>query len=437
MFRSAAGGSGCNEIIRDLAFMINHEPSVQSALRLMQSFCLVGGVQLKYGGTTPPTPRFAQHLQRHFLPFCRDAIESFLTVGFAPYRIRTTETGARVPELLPLGTYTWYVARNVNNMGQWGTVMEAAPGATAPKKGQEPFLRYEINSMYCSDPIHIHVFVPPQALFLCSSPLASLLACYGHLLNKRECAYRADQFNSQPSMVMERLTKIPLNDVIKQGQGIVQPEAKGKNREQARSSADVMNNVHNVVDDLRSRSRLPQETVTVVAPTDYSVHSLDHVLSPQEMLREELSFTRQVAMSCGIPCAMLLQGGGSIGASATSASNTNAWAEGIEGSNRLLLDTCRCMNMHIEEMLYAVYKQIYGVQHGHPPVFKLPLVPTIPFEQLMLAHESQLVDDACFSRMLEATWGVSLSKNADGVRQKKQKAEFDLPFRDKKETPAK
>ena len=48
------------------------------------------------------------------------------------------------------------------------------------------------------------------------------------------------------------------------------------------------------------------------------------------MLREELSFTRQVAIGCGIPCAMLLQGGGSIGASATSASNTNAWAEGIE-----------------------------------------------------------------------------------------------------------
>jgi hypothetical protein len=178
----------------------------------------------------------------------------------------------------------------------------------------------------------VHVFVEPQAFFLCSSPLASLLACYEHLLNKRECAYHADKFNSQPSVVMERHTKVPLNGIVQSGAVLTEPEKKGKIGQDQQAVEGEMNVLHTTFESLRTRTHMPHDTVTVVAPTDYAVHSLDRVLSPQEMLREELSFTRQVAISCGIPCAMLLQGGGSIGASATSASNTNAWAEGIEVS---------------------------------------------------------------------------------------------------------
>jgi hypothetical protein len=37
---------------------------------------------------------------------CRDAIQSFLAVGFAPYRLRRIENGARVPEVLPLVRFT-------------------------------------------------------------------------------------------------------------------------------------------------------------------------------------------------------------------------------------------------------------------------------------------------------------------------------------------
>ena len=427
---SSNSGSECHQIVRELAFMINHEPAVQSALKLMQAYCLVGGIQLKYGGTTPPTPRFTEHLNKHFVPFCRDAIESFLTVGFAPYRIRTCENGSKVPELLPLGTYSWYVAKNLNNMAM-------SVGEKRKTSSTAPFLRYEINSMYCDAPVYVHVFVPPHALFLCSSPLASLLACYEHLKNKRDCAYRADKFNSQPTLIMEKHTKVALNALADRGVPLSDMENRGTDGDIAGKRMGNMRMMHDTMDSFQPRTHLPTETVMVMAPQDHAIHSLDHVLSPQEMLREELSFTRQVALSCGIPCAMLLQGGGAIGASATSASNTNAWAEGIEGSNRLFLDTCRNMNGHLERLLFEIYRGIYGINHARPPTFKLPLVPTIPFEQLMVAYTAQLVDDKSFSRILEATWGVPLSQDASSIRAKQQKAEFDLPFRDKKETPAK
>jgi hypothetical protein len=54
----------------------------------------------------------------------------------------------------------------------------------------------------------------------------------------------------------------------------------------------------------------------------------------------------------------------------------------------------------------------------------------------VLAHKSELIDDNNCSLMLEATWGVGLGKQARSLREREQKAEYDLPFRDKKETPA-
>jgi hypothetical protein len=408
--------------------MTHDEPTVQGAIRLIQGACLAGGMQLKYGHT-PPTPRFAQHLRRHYLPFCRDVIASFLTVGFAPYRIRVTETGARVPELLPLGSYTWFIARNMNNIGQWG-------GENANTNNKHlPFLRYEINSMYCSDPIHVHTFSPPPSSFLCSSPLSSLLSVYEHLRTKRECCQRADRFNCNPSIVMEQHTKLSMNDLAKSGQALLDPEVKGRNAEKRVTSENQMRQMHDTLAHLQQRTHLPEDTVTLVAPTDYAIHSLDHVLSPQEMIREEMAFGRLVALCLGIPPSMLLQGASSVGLSSSAGNSAGSWAEGFEGSNRLLVDTCRHINMCLEDLMQNVHKLVYGSDQVHPATFQFPVVPTVPFEQLMTAYQAQLVDDANFSLILEATWGMALSQQARAVREQQQKAEYVLPFRDKKQTP--
>ena len=44
------------------------------------------------------------------MPLEQDAIASALTVGFVPYRFRV-EHNHRLPEVLPMGTYTWSVVR--------------------------------------------------------------------------------------------------------------------------------------------------------------------------------------------------------------------------------------------------------------------------------------------------------------------------------------
>ena len=88
------------------------QAAVKQAICLLQQHCLSGGLTVRFGNDRGPTEHFKQHIQRVFVPFCREAIQSFLVVGFVPYRVRKLRDGCNVPEVLPLGTYSWSVTRD-------------------------------------------------------------------------------------------------------------------------------------------------------------------------------------------------------------------------------------------------------------------------------------------------------------------------------------
>ena len=72
------GGSGatlgaggiCNEYVRVISKMIYDEPCVFGLISMLQSFCLRHGMHIRWGNT-PPTPSFQEHIQKHYVPFCR------------------------------------------------------------------------------------------------------------------------------------------------------------------------------------------------------------------------------------------------------------------------------------------------------------------------------------------------------------------------------
>jgi len=405
------------------------------AVRILTSHCLGGsGIQLKYGHLGP-SPNFQKYLSKYFHPFCKDAILSYLAVGFVPYRIRKNEKGAKVPEVLPLGTYTWYVARSSQaTLGTpWddlGKTSEAAQ-STEESEASMPLLKYVVHSAYCKEDIHVYPFSSPQILFSCTSPFSSLVQPYMLLCHKRECMVRADGFNCQPSVVLEHQDKILLNDVSNSGFAIQNSkDMDGKNNFDYRNMGDRQVMLQTLIEESKNMSHLPKESVAFVAPKNHSVHGLDRVLTPQELLKDELQFNRLVAMACGIPIALLMQGSQSLGIGSGGSGSKDSWAENTEASNRILLDTCRSINRHLEQMLHEIHGSIYGGEGN--PTFSIPVVPVIPFEQLMLAYDNMLIDDKHFSMILQSCWGFSLSDDAVKARVEKRKAEYVLPFRDKK-----
>ena len=435
-----------DDSIRLLAVMMRDEPVVRQGIRMVQSHCLSGGISLRFGDEAP-TPSFLRHVEFYYTEFCRHAIEAFMAVGFAPYRIREVSSGARVPEIMPIGSYGWCVTPTASGRPQptqWIATVDGRLPTTkdakraAPPTRSGPLLSYDVSSTYCEEPIHVYAFVQPHPLYACNSSMASVLPTYRSLCHKRECVARADGFNCQPGMVLEQQDALRINDMANSGQAISQPVDEVIGRLNGdKDTIGVRQRVHyELFDEFRSYSHLPEESVAVVAPINHTVRNLERVTTPLDLSVAELSFSRRVASALGLPETMLLQGAHAVGARSSAMGGTPGWAECAENSNRQILDLCRHVNMHLQRLMCEAYERIYGVVPRNEPVFRMVTVPTFGLEQLLQVWNARLIDDGAFSAMLEATWGAPLGERALDAREEQRKAEYELPFRDRVATPS-
>lgn len=86
------------------------EPILRQAFSIIENVCLSHGVTAAEGGRTV-SGEFQTHLNAHWVPFLASAIHAMHVYGFVPWRVRRLDdrSGARVPEVLPPGTFRWTV----------------------------------------------------------------------------------------------------------------------------------------------------------------------------------------------------------------------------------------------------------------------------------------------------------------------------------------
>lgn len=413
--------SDTSETVHALARMLQDEAAVRQAICILQQHCLSGGLTVRFPGNVAPTPHFARHIQRVFVPFCREAIQSFLVVGFVPYRIRTLSDGCQVPEALPLGTFSWCVSRdptllpkswffdrqnqqmNVNDLNK-----NTNPTTNNKKmRTSGPLLSYEVHTSFTDQPPMIYTFTTPSTLYPCTSALSSLMRSYDMLCHKRGCMLRADMYNSKPSLVFEEQYHGNPTQAAEKGSAIQNSvdEISDAQRERKKGMGTRQNLHYDIFNEARARSQLPEESVTLVAPINHSVHSLDKALSPQDLNREELGFMRLIAVAVGLPPALLLQGSAVIGTAAVSTSAaTMGWADSAESSNRQLIETCNHINGHLQMLLEDIYCAIYPT--SGVPRFNLRALPTLCLEQLSSVFDARLIDDDVFSSILKVSFFI-------------------------------
>jgi len=189
------------------------------------------------------------------------------------------------------GTYSWYIARDpVGVPTAWYSSMDVPFGTKPavavgearkpPPPADKPILRYEVTSVYSTSHVSVYTFTQPQSLFTCSSQLSALIEPYIALCHKRACMRRADMYNSQLSAVFEKQHRGTAKDQADTGGGVGTEES-GKIIAMKEGLENYQKLQYEVLSSLKSFSNLPDDTVTIFAPTNYSVHSLDKVISPQ------------------------------------------------------------------------------------------------------------------------------------------------------------
>ncbi len=55
---------------------------------------------------------------RYYLPFAESAIRYFFALGFVPWRLRRISSGNVVPEVVPLGMFTWSIDSITNRIAK-------------------------------------------------------------------------------------------------------------------------------------------------------------------------------------------------------------------------------------------------------------------------------------------------------------------------------
>ena len=63
---------------------------------------------------------------RYYTPFVENAIRYFFTLGFVPWRLRKISSGDVVPEIIPLGIFTWTIESMGSRQNKGGGAMATA-----------------------------------------------------------------------------------------------------------------------------------------------------------------------------------------------------------------------------------------------------------------------------------------------------------------------
>lgn len=112
----------------------NQDPVMQHCLKTLQGICLSQGIHMGKKKDTSAiyshnkaqeatesgaTEAFQRHLEKYYLPFCMEAIRCFFICGFVPWHVRRLHsTGDLVPEIVPLGTFTWNIELRSQRMNR-------------------------------------------------------------------------------------------------------------------------------------------------------------------------------------------------------------------------------------------------------------------------------------------------------------------------------
>jgi hypothetical protein len=185
--------------------LVNQEPTLTHAFRIIQSQVLQGQLRLQVNGTLA-SPAFMRFAQEHYIPFCKESIKAMYTYGFVPWHFRLLRSGDSVPAVLPAGTFTWSIIHND------GVNMDCDYGDDATKT-----LLYDIKLLnagndLCREDVFIFETTPPtwnisQGSRIRSSypsPLSHIIADYKNLRTAMNNKAHADAWNSQAHIITKQ-----------------------------------------------------------------------------------------------------------------------------------------------------------------------------------------------------------------------------------------
>jgi hypothetical protein len=180
--------------------LVTHEPTVLQCFGIVEATCMAQGLLCRVGGA-PCTDEFQRFVDRHYIPFCRQAIRACFTYGFVPWYVRKLESGDQIPQVLCNGTFHWRTE----------IPSRAGPALRQQRDCGPVAYRVQITAPIdlTDDDVEIFVHTPPSfdvsvnsMLYATPpSPLSHVLVDYKHLRQAQIRRSHADAWNTTAKLV--------------------------------------------------------------------------------------------------------------------------------------------------------------------------------------------------------------------------------------------
>jgi hypothetical protein len=334
--------------------LLTSEPFMQECLQLIENMCLSRELNFTLNGAQP-SAEFRRFVNRHYYQFLKNAIRQAHGLGFVVWCLRKLPSGDKVPEVLPLGTFTWTVE---------------------PDDSGRRSLRYRIQMVIKEVPHTVTEWVQPGFKVnensilhaTVQTPLAHLIEEYRILRETIRRYHNADAWNSTARI-------------------IVSSEPKQFNHEASQKEVfETLDFLKGAIETKRKQTLSAVEQAFHNTPSNHRelVYELPphHHIEPTPVLRPIVNiesmtqkFRHSVCGLLGIPAEM-------VGADRSGQRESR----GGKATSRMFQSKMARMCMFLSELLQEVHLKIYG-EEAEYNLIALPRLEVQGIEDLKTLHE--------------------------------------------------
>ena len=358
--------------------LLTSEPFMQECLQLIENMCLSRELDFTINGA-PPTAKFKAFVNRHYYQFLKNAIRQAHGLGFVVWCIRKLSSGEKIPEVLPLGTFSWTVE---------------------PDDSGERSLRYKIQLNVKEVPIIVTEWIQPTFKVnensilhaTVQTPLSHLIEEYRILRETVRRYHNADAWNTVARV-------------------IVSSEPKEFNHDASQKEVfETLDFLKGAMDQKKKQTFSDVEQVFYDNPSNHRelVYELPphHHIEPTPTLRPVVNidfitqkFRRSVCGLLGIPMEMV-------------ATDRSAQYEsrGGRATSRMFQSKMSRMCMFLSDLLQEVHEKIYKEKTQYH-LIALPRLEVQGIEDLKVLHEIGVLQPDHAIRLSEVLLGTTIKKN--------------------------
>jgi hypothetical protein len=332
------------------------EPFLQECLQMIENICLSRELEFTMQGGGTPSEEFKAFINRHYPRFLKNAIRQAQGLGFVVWCVRRLPSGDKVPEVLPLGSFTWSVE------------MDPTHRST---------LRYKIQLIVKDVPFHVTEWVQPnfnvnEGSILhatVQTPLAHLIEEYRILRETIRRYHHADAWNTTARIV-------------------VSSDPKQFNHEATQKEVfDTLDFLKGAMETRRKQTLTPvEEAFANQRPSNHSelVYELPphHHVEQMPVLKPVVDlgfmtskFRHSVCSLLGIPSEMIMAD-----------HETQKQSRGGKATSRIFQNKMSRMCMFLSDLLQEVHEHIYKEKVKFYLV-ALPRLEIQGMEDLKILHE--------------------------------------------------